>query len=41
MEESIILIIDFVRPKWCDRPTGLRVRKWLCATKILWTVGRS
>jgi len=38
MEESII---DFVRPKFCDRPTGLRVRKELCPTEILRTVGRS
>jgi len=38
MEESII---DFVRPKFYDRPTGLRVRKWLCPTNILITVGRS
>jgi len=38
MEESII---DFVRPIFYDRPTGLRVRKWLCPTKF-WerSVGR-
>jgi hypothetical protein len=38
MEESII---DFVRPKFHDRPPGLRVRKWLCPTKILRPTDRS
>jgi len=38
MEESII---DFVRPKLYDRPTGLIVTKRLCPTNILRAVGRS